>query len=320
MKDLIIQNLRTLRSDCQAFKRKFYDSAIVAIENMQLVEIMERRNFADINGIGKKISEKIIQIRDTGANLEEVDKIDAGNSAQGFDIGLIFGIGPTKKHNLIESYGPFRDIQHFDESDKKQDFLTSAQRIGVKFFSDIQQPIPRVEMRQHEQLIQQKKNELISFNITGSYRRGAQSSGDIDVLIHTTVNGSTEVALNDFVASLKSAGYIKADLAFGKSKYMGIAKLPDSLVSRRIDIMITGSDEYYFSLLYFTGSDEFNKDMRSYALEKGYSLNEKGIKDVKSGSLVRGVFDSERAIFTFLGLEFVAPHKRTKGAVRSIVG
>lgn len=319
MKDLIIQNLSTLKRDCQPFKRKFYDSAIGAIEKMEIEGIMERQTFADIDGIGKKISEKIIRIRDTGRNLDEVDKINAANDDQGFDIGLIFGIGPTKKQKLVELHGPFRDIKHFDESDKKYDFLTSAQRIGVQYFSDIQQPIPRVEMLQHEKLIRKEKNQYLSLNITGSFRRGAQSSGDIDVLIHTTENKSKELALNEFVGSLKSTGYIKEELAFGKSKYMGIAKLPNCHISRRIDIMITDSEEFFFSLLYFTGSDEFNRDMRSHALEKGYSLNEKGMKDLKSGSLVQGVFDSERVIFEFLGLEYVPPEKRTKGAVRPVV-
>lgn len=33
-------------------------------------------------------------------------------------------------------------------------------------------------------------------------------------------------------------------------------------------------DQYYCGVLYFTGSDIFNKNMRTHALEKGFTLNE----------------------------------------------
>lgn len=37
-------------------------------------------------------------------------------------------------------------------------------------------------------------------------------------------------------------------------------------------------DQYYCGVLYFTGSDVFNKNMRTHALEKGFTLNEYTIR------------------------------------------
>lgn len=37
-------------------------------------------------------------------------------------------------------------------------------------------------------------------------------------------------------------------------------------------------DQYYCGVLYFTGSDIFNKNMRTHALEKGFTLNEYTIR------------------------------------------
>lgn len=37
-------------------------------------------------------------------------------------------------------------------------------------------------------------------------------------------------------------------------------------------------DQYYCGVLYFTGSDIFNKNMRAHALEKGFTLNEYTIR------------------------------------------
>lgn len=37
-------------------------------------------------------------------------------------------------------------------------------------------------------------------------------------------------------------------------------------------------DQYYCGVLYFTGSDIFNKNMRTHALDKGFTLNEYTIR------------------------------------------
>ena len=48
---------------------------------------------------------------------------------------------------------------------------------------------------------------------------------------------------------------------------MGACKLPGCDKYRRLDIIVT-KQQYYFEVLYFTGSDEFNKEMRSEALKQ----------------------------------------------------
>jgi DNA polymerase/3'-5' exonuclease PolX len=72
--------------------------------------------------------------------------------------------------------------------------------------------------------------------------------------------------------------------------------------------MLTPIEEYPFALLYFTGSKQFNVKMRSFALSKGYSLNEQGI--TKNKKKVSQQFESEKDIFAFLEYPYVVPHKR----------
>lgn len=66
----------------------------------------------------------------------------------------------------------------------------------------------------------------------------------------------------------------------------GVCKLADEedkkYPYRRIDIRIIPHDQYYCALLYFTGSDAFNRDMRTVALEKGFTLNEYSIRPIGS--------------------------------------
>lgn len=40
------------------------------------------------------------------------------------------------------------------------------------------------------------------------------------------------------------------------------------------------NDQYWCGVLYFTGSDEFNRNMRQQALDKGFTLNEYSLRKV----------------------------------------
>ena len=94
-----------------------------------------------------------------------------------------------------------------------------------------------------------------------------------------------------------------------KTKFMGVCKYTKGYPIRRIDIRYVDKERLAFAMLYFTGSGEFNMKMRSYALKKGYSINEYAIKDKKTGVEVSGI-KTERDIFKFLGLSYVPPAKR----------
>ena len=46
-------------------------------------------------------------------------------------------------------------------------------------------------------------------------------------------------------------------------------------------------DQFYCAILYFTGSDVFNKNMRLHALEQGFTLNEYTLRPVGSTGMFR---------------------------------
>lgn len=50
--------------------------------------------------------------------------------------------------------------------------------------------------------------------------------------------------------------------------------------ARRLDMRLTPHDQYFCSILYFTGSDLFNKNMRTHALQQGYTLNEYSLRPI----------------------------------------
>jgi len=115
-----------------------------------------------------------------------------------------------------------------------------------------------------------------------------------------------------FVKSLYDSGFIIDHLTTNiKTKYMGVCQLGGSKskgVGRRIDIRAVPYQCFYPALIYFTGSKEFNIEIRRKALEKGYSLSEYGLKKIDDDTMTS--FNSEKEIFDFLGLDFVEPTKR----------
>ena len=69
---------------------------------------------------------------------------------------------------------------------------------------------------------------------------------------------------------------------------------PSKFSNRRIDIMYKSPEEYPFAVLYFTGSAEFNVKMRNDLLERGYTLNEYGVKFTNKTQKIDFSFKKEK--------------------------
>ena len=205
--------------------------------------------------------------------------------------------------------------------------MTAAQKLGLKYYEDSLKRIPRKEMRQHELTILGGLDARFKGTITGSYRRGAASSGDIDVLL-TLPNTMTKKEQGDLflhmISLFEDVGYIVDTLSSGPTKFLGYCQIDkdnplinvnadDEFPVRRLDLMMIPESEYATSILYFTGSKEFNVAFRSYAIEKGYTLSEHGLEATKDGVPAVPAFKTEKDIFDFLGLQFVEPQNRRDG-------
>ena len=159
-------------------------------------------------------------------------------------------------------------------------------------------------------LLHEEKIKSDNSIIVGSYRRGLESSGDIDVLIKVP-DSYTKKESKEYLEALikKYNTYIVEILALGEKKCMAIVKLNKDSKARRLDLLITPEKEYAYAILYFTGSDSFNVAFRSYALSKGYTLNEHIMKPIDDANEVPHM-ETEKNIFDFLSLEYKEPNQR----------
>jgi len=268
------------------------------------------------------------------ANNEPLDKV--------LELFLkIYDVGISRANKWI-SQG-FRTLEDLKEKAP----LTTNQRIGVDHFDDLNTRIPRSEVTALGDYVKKEAAKLdpnVELLIGGSYRRGADSSGDIDFII--TKRNTSSVSelvpfLQELVDVLTKKGFLVATLSAlhadrqGKdgpgSKWHGCCVLPQGHpptpnstspppkpIWRRIDLLLVPETEYGAALIYFTGNDIFNRSMRLLASKKGMRLNQRGLyKDVMrgrarikvtEGELVEG--RDEKRIFEILGVKWREPCER----------
>ena len=295
------------------FKANAYKKAIDAFRAHE-GPITTIADIKDLEGIGKQIREKVVEIISTGG-LAAAERVKATTDIGAFEVLIgIHGIGPVKARNLIElGITNIADLRVATLANPK--LLTKAQSLGLKYAST--ERIPRAEMEDHEKQLLALLPAPLRGAIVGSYRRGAINSGDIDLIVtypSTEKEGvEGKKAFGLLIETLVASGYVKDELVSGAHKWMGYAALPGASV-RRLDIMLTTPDEYGYAILYFTGSDKFNIAFRRYAQSKGYTLNEHTLASAASNKVMPiPTVRCEEDIFAFLGLKYVPPYERIDG-------
>jgi DNA polymerase/3'-5' exonuclease PolX len=307
-KKSIIDNLKILadyeKLNKEPFKARAYSKVIDSIELFE-GPINNMDDIKNINGIGEKINAKIRELIDTGKMSAVERALNDPRFSLQKKLGKLYGVGPVKINELMEKINAFEDLYEHPE------LLNEKQKIGLKYYNDMNMRIPMSEGKKHYKIIDtifKKVYKDIEFELVGSYRRQNKDMGDIDILI----KNRDDLNVKKLVSELTKGGYIIETLASGKSKFMGLCKLSPELPARRIDILIADPSYYYFALLYFTGSYSFNIYMRRIALEKGYSLSEYGIKNNNTKKFIdtADIINSEEDIFKYLAIPYVPPNKR----------
>jgi DNA polymerase beta len=299
------------------FKARAYKKVMDKISGLGR-PIQSYDDLASVTGIGEKIEEKIKEILATGS-LASAERVKATYSIDAVDELLtVHGIGPVKARELVAA--GIKSVAALSAAVKADPSLLNAtQKMGLKYHNTATLRIPREEMTVHEDVLQAFIPKGLKGVIVGSYRRGANDSGDVDMLL-TPKSASVDAAqdhFESFVTGLKESDYIIDELVSGDKKWMGYVRVGSAAApgkARRLDLLLTSPAEYAYALLYFTGSDKFNVAFRKYAGDKGYTLNEHTMVPLKGSSApMPPGMKSEKDIFAFLGLRYVPPEERIDG-------
>ena len=130
--------------------------------------------------------------------------------------------------------------------------------------------------------------------IAGSYRRGRDTVGDLDVLVCSAAGIDLGQALERYrdLAQLTASGDTKAS-----------GTLRNGL---QVDFRVLRPESFGAAMHYFTGSRDHNIHIRRRAQQRGYKLSEYGLFRGKK----RIAGETEGGLFAALGLDWIPPELR----------
>ena len=322
-REKILYVLRMLESyyrldSTKKFQHKALRTGIQVIETYQESflngkDLMKQCKERGIKGIGEGIAERIDQIVMTGT-LKELQEYESHKSKN--DVLNLFlsvtGVGEKRALEWYEAgYRNLEDVKRDMEEGKLG--TTHHIMMGFKYYEDLKERIPRKEIDDAKKKISKilkKIDKDCIFEICGSYRRGQETSGDMDVIISNPkyVKGIAEQNyLKRVVEMGVTDGFVIDHLTEkGDKKYMGFCKIKKRV--RRIDIRVFDYESFWGGILYFTGNKEFNIKIRNRAIEKGLSLNEYGLTNISTGEKI--LLNSEEEIFSLLEIPYQSPIER----------
>lgn len=306
----------------------------VTILKQQSVKITTEEEAYRLPSIGHRLAQKIEEIVTTDKlkRLEYAEKEPRDHALQAFL--KIYGVGNKVAEQWIaQGWRTLEDV-------KQHAKLTPSQTIGMEHYDDLNTRIPRKEVTALGQVVTKAAARIdaaVQLIVGGSYRRGAESSHDIDLIV--TKPGTESVAdfksfLDSLIDQLERDKFLVARLASSRaggdgSKWHGCCVLPEMKgvndgdgeyrpIWRRIDFLLVPETELGAALIYFTGNDIFNRSMRLLASKKGMRLNQRGLyRDVLRGPNRAKITEGElverrdeRRIFEILGVKWREPWER----------
>ncbi len=300
----LIKQLKILRDINEKlnypYKVKAYQTAINNIKNFN--NPLELSNIILLKKnklVGDKIYKKVIEFLQTG-KIIEVNKMTEFYHKLN-ELLKVKGIGIQQAKKFMDM-----GITSINALKGYPQLLNKTQLLGIKYFNDLNTKIPYSEVTG----IYKSLEEYTSLNITiaGSYRRKKDYSSDIDsiIILEEILNKYNNI--ETFKKHLFSnVNYIET-LSSGNKKISILFKSPFSGIIRQIDFIIVLKKEYYSALIYFTGSKQFNEQIRSILKKRGYSLNEYYLLNTRTKE--KYYLKSEKEIFDLLKMNYLKPENR----------
>jgi len=305
------------------FRISSLKKSLKAIINYQ-EKITDAKQLSGIKGIGKGTIDRINEILETKTlkELKDYDKIIKKSETTETiidDLMKIVGIGRIMAIDLMKKYRIKSALELKKLSDSNKIELNDKIKLGLKYLGKFQGSIPRSEIDKTYDYLQdltEKFNKSMFITICGSYRRGLPTSSDIDILLtDMDIMTAEDMIINpnvlqQFTKYLHECGFLLDDITDKniKTKYMGFGRLDSKYPIRRVDIRLIPMISYFPALLYFTGSYEFNQEMRTQAKKLGYKLNEYGLYDNRTNEMI--IILSEQEMFNKLGMTYLDPTNR----------
>ncbi len=290
------------------FKIIAFSKAARAIESLKedIVQVCREKRLQSIPGVGKAIAQKVEEYLRTGRIQSHQELLAQTPSGQA-ELLKISGLGPKTINMLHEKL----NISNLDDLEKAatEHSIRRLPRMGETREKNILRSIERYKKRSQRILYSTAEpivNEILTYlggiagleHITaaGSFRRGKETVGDIDIL-------ATATSPEEVVASFVRMPMVEEVLAKGPTKASVIVQ-----ETIQVDLRIVEHRSYGTVLQYFTGSKDHNVRMRQLALGRGYSLSEYSLTRLADSQDL--FYETEEEVYAALGLQYIPPEMR----------
>ena len=262
----------------------------------------------ELQGIGKTIEEKIVQIVETG-DIEALAKRRKLVPPDVVAFMRLPGLGPKTAARIWRELGvsTLAGLKEAAESERLRTLTglgpKSEEKILKALAFQAENPdegrkllgdgLPAVlaavaELREHP--------AAVAVSEAGSVRRRKETFRDLDIIAT-----ATEPA--ELTAYFTQLPWVIEVVAHGDTKA--------TVVSReglRFDLRVVPPESFGNLLQHFTGSKDHNVAMREAAVKRGLSISEYGVTNVETGDVFST--EDEDALYEFLGYQPIPPELR----------
>lgn len=300
------------------FKIRAYTNAARSLETWggNISDLGNEEVLEKIPGIGKAIAAKIKELVETGS-LKFFDDLRAEFPAGILELFRLPGLGAKKIKALHEKLqvssiaqlheaclaGRVAELPGFGKT--TQEKLCRAIDERQKFAGSFSLGKIAAEAEQLQDDLRAHP-EALHVCIAGSYRRRKEIVRDLDFIVATKMPAEISRMFVEHPLA-------ESVIAHGPTK--SSVRLRSGI---QCDLRVVTTAEYPFALNYFTGSKEHNIEVRSRALQRGWTLNEYRLGEVPSDPPAKQrkapkkipVINEEADLYGALDLDYIPPELR----------
>ncbi len=274
---------------------------------------LDPEKLKELPGVGDRLAEHIQEILKTGdyslrrkllkkypATILDVLNLQSLGPKKVALLWRVFGAGSVDAVENLAREGKLRDLPGFGE--KSETNILKAievyKQISGRFLLDFVEA-QAAKLAAH---IEGYGKLVGSVEAAGSFRRGKETIGDLDLLV-TLAGKHSQKNVDGLAQHILAFPENAQTLAQGENKVS--FRLGTGL---QVDARLLEPENRGAALLYFTGSKEHNVALRGRANKMGWTLNEYALTTLKGGRRVAGTTEEE--IYAKLKLDFIPPELR----------
>ena len=265
----------------------------------------------ELQGIGKTIEEKIVQIVEEG----EIEALGKRRTLVPADVVAFMhlpGLGPKTAARIWRELGvtTLAGLKEAAEAERLRTltglgakseerilkalaFQAENPDVGRKLLGDGLPAVLAVvaALREHP--------AAVAVSEAGSVRRRKETFRDLDIIATATEPGELTAYFTglDWVVEVAAHGDTKATVV--------------SRAGLRFDLRVVPPESFGNLLQHFTGSKDHNVAMREEAVRRGLSISEYGVTTVETGDVFST--EDEDALYEYLGYQPIPPELRENG-------